>query len=136
VKKQEYRVAVVGATGAVGEQIRGVLEQRLFPIKELRLLASKRSAEQILQFRGKGIRVEELHEESFQNDDLVLFSDGGAIGGRYDPTLAVSANILWVDLRDHQGNIRFHTEVGGIVNYDGTRLYRQGSKFGTDLSTS
>jgi aspartate-semialdehyde dehydrogenase len=100
VKKQEYRVAVVGATGAVGEQIREVLEQRLFPVKELRLLASKRSAGQILQFRGKATRVEELHEESFQNVDLALFSAGGEVSAKFAP-LAVKAGAVVVDNTSH-----------------------------------
>ncbi|HEU5464498.1 MAG TPA: aspartate-semialdehyde dehydrogenase, partial [Candidatus Binatia bacterium] len=52
MKKEAYNVAVVGATGAVGEQIREVLEDRQFPVGELRLLASERSAGQFLPFHG------------------------------------------------------------------------------------
>ncbi len=100
MKKQEYRVAVVGATGAVGEQIREILEQRLFPVKEIRLFASRRSVGQILQFRGKGIRVEELHEESFQNVDLALFSAGGEVSAKFAP-LAVKAGAVVVDNTSH-----------------------------------
>jgi len=100
VKKQEYRVAVVGATGAVGEQIREILEQRLFPVKELRLLASKKSAGQMLPFRRKEVRVEELQEDSFQDMDLALFSAGGEVSAKFAP-LAARAGAVVVDNTAH-----------------------------------
>ena len=100
VKKQEYRVAVVGATGAVGEQIREILEQRLFPVKELRLLASKKSAGQMLPFRRKEVRVEELQEDSFQDTDLALFSAGAEVSAKFAP-LAVKAGAAVVDNTAH-----------------------------------
>ena len=62
MKKEKYNVAVVGATGAVGEQMREVLEEREFPVGELRLLASERSAGQFLPFNGKEVRVDVLAE--------------------------------------------------------------------------
>ncbi|HSE88179.1 MAG TPA: aspartate-semialdehyde dehydrogenase, partial [Candidatus Binatia bacterium] len=65
MKKENYNVAVVGATGAVGEQMREVLEERDFPVGELRLLASERSAGQFFSFKGKEIRVDVLTEDSF-----------------------------------------------------------------------
>ena len=100
MKKQEYRVAVVGATGAVGEQIREILEQRLFPVKELRLLASKKSAGQMLPFRRKEVRVEELQEDSFQDMDLALFSAGGEVSAKFAP-LAAKAGAAVVDNTAH-----------------------------------
>jgi len=60
VKKDKYNVAVVGATGAVGEEMREVLEERSFPVGELRLLASTRSAGQFLRFNGQNLRVDVL----------------------------------------------------------------------------
>jgi aspartate-semialdehyde dehydrogenase len=96
VKKEKYNVAVVGATGAVGEQMREVLEERQFPVGELRLLASERSAGQSLPFNGKYIRVEVLNEDSFTDIDIGLFSAGGAVSARFAP-LAVAAGATVVD---------------------------------------
>lgn len=96
MKKERYNVAVVGATGAVGEQMREVLEERLFPVGELRLLASERSAGQFLEFRGERHRVEILREDSFASIDIGLFSAGGSVSGRFAP-LAVAAGAVVVD---------------------------------------
>ncbi|MEK7378219.1 MAG: aspartate-semialdehyde dehydrogenase, partial [Candidatus Binatota bacterium] len=85
MKKEKYNVAVVGATGAVGEQMREILEERLFPVGELRLLASERSAGQLLEFRGKQTRVEVLREDSFKGIDIALFSAGGSVSARFAP---------------------------------------------------
>lgn len=96
MKKDAYNVAVVGATGAVGEQMRGVLEERLFPVGELRLLASERSAGQFLDFRGESIRVEVLGEGSFTDIDIALFSAGGSVSDKFAP-LAVASGSVVVD---------------------------------------
>ena len=96
MKKEKYNVAVVGATGAVGEQMREILEERLFPVGELRLLASERSAGQTLEFRGKHIRVEALREDSFRGIDIALFSAGGSVSDKFAP-LAVAAGSVVVD---------------------------------------
>ncbi|HEY3152799.1 MAG TPA: aspartate-semialdehyde dehydrogenase [Candidatus Binatia bacterium] len=96
MKKEQYNVAVVGATGAVGEQMREVLEERHFPVGELRLLASERSAGQFLPFQNKQIRVEILNEDSFADIDIGLFSAGGAVSAKYAP-IAVGAGVVVVD---------------------------------------
>jgi aspartate-semialdehyde dehydrogenase len=96
VKKEQYNVAVVGATGAVGEQMREVLEERQFPVGELRLLASERSAGQFLPFQSKQIRVEILNEDSFTDIDLGLFSAGAGVSAKYAP-IAVRAGAVVVD---------------------------------------
>jgi len=96
VKKEKYNVAVVGATGAVGEQMREVLEEREFPIGELRLLASERSVGQLLPFQGKQLRVEVLNEGSFDGIDIGLFSAGGSVSAKFAP-LAVNAGAVVVD---------------------------------------
>ncbi len=70
-------VIVAGATGAVGQEILRVLEKRNFPIKNIKLLASKRSVGKKLEFKGEQIAVEELTEKSFSNYDIALFSAGG-----------------------------------------------------------
>jgi aspartate-semialdehyde dehydrogenase len=96
VKKPKYNVAIVGATGAVGEQMREVLEERKFPVGEMRLLASERSAGQFLEFDGRQHRVGVLNENSFENTDIALFSAGGTVSAKYAP-LAVSAGAVVVD---------------------------------------
>jgi aspartate-semialdehyde dehydrogenase len=96
VKKENYNVAVVGATGAVGEQMREVLEERQFPVGELRLLASERSAGQYLPFQGSQLRVEVLKEDSFKGIDIGLFSAGGSVSAKFAP-LAVTAGAVVVD---------------------------------------
>lgn len=96
MKKEKYNVAVVGATGAVGEQMREVLEEREFPIGELRLLASERSVGQLLPFQGKQLRVEVLNEGSFDGIDIGLFSAGGSVSAKFAP-LAVNAGAVVVD---------------------------------------
>ncbi|HEX2933549.1 MAG TPA: aspartate-semialdehyde dehydrogenase [Candidatus Binatia bacterium] len=96
MKKEKYNVAVVGATGAVGEQMREVLEERAFPVDELRLLASERSAGQFLPFQNRQIRVEILGEDSFNGIDIGLFSAGSAVSAKYVP-IAVRAGAVVVD---------------------------------------
>ena len=79
---KKINVAVVGATGMVGKEIIDVLEQRQFPVGELRLLASKKSAGTLVSFRGETLKVQELTEDSFGNIDIALFSAGGSISGK------------------------------------------------------
>ncbi|MEJ8546430.1 aspartate-semialdehyde dehydrogenase [Brevibacillus borstelensis] len=80
-----YNVAVVGATGAVGQQMIKILEERNFPIKELKLLASSRSAGKTVTFKGKEVVLEEATPESFAGIDYALFSAGGAISKELAP---------------------------------------------------
>ena len=96
MKKEKYNVAVVGATGAVGEQMREVLEERQFPVGELRLLASERSAGQFLPFQGRQLPVQVLTEDSFKDIDIGLFSAGGSVSAEFAP-LAVAAGAVVVD---------------------------------------
>jgi aspartate-semialdehyde dehydrogenase len=96
VKKEKYNIAIVGATGAVGEQLREVLEDRDFPVGELRLLASERSAGQYLPFQSKQIRVGILKEDSFKDIDIALFSAGGTVSAKFVPA-AVTAGAVVVD---------------------------------------
>ena len=89
-------VAIVGATGAVGIEFLSCLDQRKFPIKELRLLASARSAGKTLQFKDKPIPVRELTECSFDGVDIALFSAGSGISKKFGP-IAVKAGAVVVD---------------------------------------
>lgn len=76
---KKYHVAVVGATGAVGQEILNTLDARNFPVEELRLLSSKRSAGKKITFRGREITVQEAVPEAFEGVDFALFSAGGSV---------------------------------------------------------
>jgi aspartate-semialdehyde dehydrogenase len=89
-------VAIVGATGAVGVEMIGCLERRKFPLAELRLLASARSAGKTLRFRGEPLIVRELTAASFAGVDVALFSAGSAISREFAP-LAVRAGAVVID---------------------------------------
>lgn len=90
------RVAIIGATGAVGTELLSLLEQRSFPLRELTLLASPRSAGKRLRFKGDSILVEPLSEVALKGIDLVLASAGGSISKTWLPK-AVEAGAVAVD---------------------------------------
>ena len=90
------RVAIIGATGAVGSEFLKILEQRNFEMQSLKLLASSRSAGKKIAFGGEDLTVEELTAESFDDVDLVLASAGGSISKKFAP-LAVHAGAVVVD---------------------------------------
>ena len=81
-----FKVAVVGASGAVGREMIAVLEEREFPVASLRLLASERSAGSKLEFKGDSIRVEQLKHDSFTGIELALFSAGGSVSKEFAPS--------------------------------------------------
>ena len=89
-------VAVVGVTGAVGQEMLDVLAARDFPLSNLRPLASERSAGRKVQFRGEEIPVEVLGADSFAGVDVALFSAGASISREYGP-VAVDAGAVVVD---------------------------------------
>ncbi len=89
-------VAIVGATGAVGQEFRAVLAQRRFPAKQYRLLASARSAGQTIPWIDGDLRVEELTARSFEGVDLALFSAGGSVSKEYGP-IAAKAGAVVID---------------------------------------
>jgi hypothetical protein len=93
---KKLKVAVLGVTGAVGQEFLELLKERKFPIEELRLLASGRSAGKMIEFMGKGYRVEEANPDSFKGLDLVLSSAGGAISRELAPHI-VKSGALMVD---------------------------------------
>lgn len=94
MKKEAYNVAVVGATGAVGEEMLKVLAERDFPIATLKPLASSRSAGSKVEFRGDEYLVEELTDDSFADIDIALFSAGGAVSTRFAPSAASSGAVV------------------------------------------
>ncbi|HID29447.1 MAG TPA: aspartate-semialdehyde dehydrogenase, partial [Desulfobacterales bacterium] len=85
---KSFNVAVAGATGAVGNQMLSCLEERDFPINNLKLLATSRSAGRKLRFKSEEIPVEELTETSFRGVDIGIFSAGGATSEKYAPFAA------------------------------------------------
>jgi len=93
---KSYSIAIVGATGAVGLEMLNVLERRNFPVRELRLLASARSAGKPLRFKGEEVLVEKLTAESFAGIDVALFSAGGSISHQFAPA-AVQSGATVVD---------------------------------------
>lgn len=93
---RSYRVAIVGATGAVGTTMRQILEERTFPVASLKLLASHRSAGEILTFKDQPIVVEELTHDSFDDVDVVFSSAGASVSREFIPT-AVEKGCLVID---------------------------------------
>ncbi len=96
MKSEGYNVAVVGATGAVGQEMIDILSERDFPVKELRPLASERSAGKKIKFGGENIEVQKLDENSFEGIDIALFSAGGGRSREFAP-LAVEAGAVVID---------------------------------------
>ncbi len=91
-----YKVAVAGATGAVGQQMVACLEERNFPVAEFKALASERSIGKKVTFKGQEIPVEVLTKDSFQGIDIALFSAGGSISKEFGP-IAAQAGAVVVD---------------------------------------
>ncbi|BCR05447.1 aspartate-semialdehyde dehydrogenase [Desulfuromonas versatilis] len=91
-----FNVAVVGATGAVGNQMLEVLAERNFPVNQLRLLASERSEGSFLEFRGEEVMVERLTQDSFKGIDIALFSAGGGRSLEFCP-VAAKAGAVCID---------------------------------------
>ncbi len=95
-RKDAYTVAVVGATGAVGAEMIDILEERKFPVGELRPLASARSAGERVAFHDQSLVVRELAKDSFEGVDIALFSAGADISREFAP-LAVKAGAVVID---------------------------------------
>ena len=93
---KEYNVAILGATGAVGREMMKVLAERRFPIRELHLLASARSAGTVLEWNGSPITVEEACDAAFEGMDIVLGAAENDIAKRFAPAI-VKAGAVFVD---------------------------------------
>jgi aspartate-semialdehyde dehydrogenase len=91
-----YHVAIIGATGAVGQELLHVLERRNFPVADVRPIGSARSAGKSIRFRDESIRVQELGSESFDKIDIAFFSAGGEVSRKYVP-LACQADAIAID---------------------------------------
>ncbi len=110
-KKEKYVVAVVGATGAVGNEMIAVLEERNFPVSELRLFASERSEGVKLKFKGEDIPVQTLKEDSFVGIDIALFSAGAERSKIWAPVAAKSGCVVV----DNSSQWRMDPEVPLVV---------------------
>ncbi|MFC1667357.1 aspartate-semialdehyde dehydrogenase [Candidatus Omnitrophota bacterium] len=108
---KKYNVAIVGATGMVGGEFIKVLEDRAFPIKDIRLLASGRSKGRTLRFCDKDYKVEELVKDSFRGIDIALFSAGAGISKEFAP-IAVNSGAIVVD---NSSAFRMDPEVPLVV---------------------
>ena len=106
-----YDVAIVGATGLVGQEFIKVLGQRNFPMNSIRLLASDRSAGKKLRVNGKEVEVKETNHESFENVDVALFSAGAEISNYFSP-IAARAGAVVVD---NSAAFRMDPEVPLVV---------------------
>lgn len=93
-KKNKYIVAVVGATGAVGNEMIKTLAQRQFPVERLRLFASERSEGKVLEFGEAEVPVEKLTEKSFEGIDIALFSAGAERSKTWAPVAARSGCVV------------------------------------------
>ena len=106
-----YTVAVVGATGAVGEQMLEILTRRDFPVRRLLPLASARSLGKTVSFRGEDVPVQELTLESFAKVDLALFSAGASVSRDFAPAAAEAG--AWVV--DNTSYFRMHDDIPLVV---------------------
>jgi aspartate-semialdehyde dehydrogenase len=91
---KSYHVAIVGASGLVGKEMRAVLEERKFPVSRLTLIASNRSAGQIQDFAGEAHVVSKLSEDSFDGVDIALFSAGEDISRKAAPRAAQAGAVV------------------------------------------
>jgi len=108
---KEWRVAVVGATGLVGETMIRVLAERNFPVKELFPLASNRSLGKTVEFRGRHLPVEELAGFDFSRADIGLFSAGSEISADYAPRAAAAGCVVI----DNTAQFRYDDDIPLVV---------------------
>lgn len=93
---KQYKVAILGASGAVGKEMMKILEERSFPVSELHLLASARSAGKVVQWRGQDVVIEEARDEAFEGIDIVLGAAENDIAERFAPAI-VKSGAVFVD---------------------------------------
>jgi aspartate-semialdehyde dehydrogenase len=121
--KKSYHVAIVGATGAVGEELLRVLERRAFPVERLLPLCSERSAGKSVSFRGEEIVSEQLSSKSFAGVDLAFFSAGGNISREYAPVAREAGTVVI----DNSSVFRMEPDVPLVIpeiNGDDVRQHR------------
>ncbi|UCG37742.1 MAG: aspartate-semialdehyde dehydrogenase [bacterium] len=109
--RKTFSVAVAGATGAVGELMIQVLQERDFPVGEIRYLASSRSAGKTLKWKGEDIPVQELTRDSFKGVDIALFSAGGGRSLEFAPAAAEAGAVVV----DNSSAFRMEADVPLVV---------------------
>ncbi len=97
---KKYNVAVVGATGAVGEVMLSILKERKFPIDKIYALASSRSTHKTVQYGGRTLKVQDLDKFDFNQVDIALFSAGGSVSAKYAP-IAGKTGCVVIDNTSH-----------------------------------
>jgi len=111
-KKSSYKVAMVGATGAVGETLLAILAEREFPISELVPLASERSAGEKISFDGKQITVRNLADYDFDGVDIAFFSAGGSVSREHAPRAAAAGAVVI----DNTSEYRYQDDIPLVVS--------------------
>ncbi len=109
--KEKYNVAIVGATGAVGREMMDILDERKFPLGELRLIASERSAGKGIEFKGKKLTIQKLGHSCFNGIDIALFSAGSSITKEFADS-AVQAGAVVID---NSSAYRLDSEVPLVI---------------------
>ncbi|KJY81613.1 aspartate-semialdehyde dehydrogenase [Vibrio galatheae] len=108
---QQYNVAILGATGAVGETILEVLQERKFPVGELFLLASERSEGKTYRFNGKTVKVQNVEEFDWSQAHIALFSAGGELSAKWAPVAADEGVIVI----DNTSQFRYEYDIPLVV---------------------
>jgi aspartate-semialdehyde dehydrogenase len=111
-KKSSYKVAMVGATGAVGETLLAILAERDFPVGELVPLASERSAGEKVSFGGKQVTVRNLADYDFEGVDIAFFSAGGSVSREHAPRAAAAGAVVI----DNTSEFRYQDDVPLVVS--------------------
>ena len=111
-KKSSYKVAMIGATGAVGETLLSILAEREFPISELVPLASERSAGEKIDFDGKQIVVRNLADYDFAGVDIAFFSAGGSVSREHAPRAAAAGAVVI----DNTSEFRYQDDIPLVVS--------------------
>ena len=108
---QKYNVAILGATGAVGETILEVLQERKFPVGDIFLLASERSEGKTYRFNGKTVQVENAENFDWSQAHIGLFSAGGELSAKWAP-IAADEGVIVID---NTSNFRYDYDVPLVV---------------------
>ena len=111
-KKDKYKVAMVGATGAVGEALLAILKERNFPISELVPLASERSAGELIEFGSRSVTVKNLAEHDFAGVDIAFFSAGGSVSKAHAPRAAAAGAVVI----DNTSEFRYQDDIPLVVS--------------------
>jgi len=125
-KKASYKVAMVGATGAVGETVLNILQERVFPISELVALASERSAGSTIEFDGRNITVQNLDDYDFSGVDIAFFSAGGSVSRKHAPRAAAAGAVVI----DNTSEFRYQVDIPLVISEVNPHAIAQYKKHG------